>query len=437
MARPEVTPLGLLHFPSEPRKFRQLRQWSREQFQREIRGPALARLGGEATDLGVLIMACGRCGLPTSTLHVFSDLPLDLSRSALEDALRRLWGSERQATADAFCASCHAGSGQLTPVVAHFGRVLAESGRDLQVEVLFGEGRILRMEYHRMDPDGTCTPVGTPADELAFFDTYQAPLSMRTLWSDFLARNLSADSLVTRQIQPGYIIGLRPFAEDESEAVAFYAGFEKWIERRRRELPYDTVTFFRDREEDGIPVPEAESYHAWLPAFAPDIADALVDPFIVADSDTFIRVLDEIATRRGVRVARASGEDTLFARFTAGEVEARLNVGPRYFRILHSGQTFHRGVITHFAKEILAIAAAGQLPPMLRARLPGLRVRVRDGKLLEIADALERRLFVDDVIRVATAHPVHTEAGLEEVVRRILPSAGSLQPGLAIPRPPG
>jgi len=429
--------VAVLHFPSEPRKFRQLRQWSREQFQRELRSTALAQLGGEATDLGVLIMACTRCGLPTSTLSVLSDLPLDLPRPALEDALRRLWGSERSAETDTYCASCHAGIGHMVPVVGHFGRVLAESGRDLQVEVLFGEGRILRMEYHRMDPDGTCTPVGTPANELAFFDTYQAPLSLRALWSDFLSQNLSADSLVTRQIQPGYIIGLRPFTEDEREAVAFYAGFEKWIERLRRELPYDTVTFFRDLEEDGIPLPEAESYHAWLPAFAPDIADALVDPFIVADSDTFIRVLDEIATRSGVRVVRASGEDTLFARFTAGEVEARLNVGPRYFRILHSGQTFHRGVITHFAKEILAIAAAGQLPPMLRARLPGLRVSVPDGKLLEISDAVGRRLFVDDAIRVATAHPIRTEAGLEEVVRRILPTAAPFQPGLTVSHPPG
>ena len=49
------------------------------------------------------------------------------------------------------------------------------------------------------------------------------------------------------------------------------AGFEKWIERRRRERPYDTVTFFRDREEDGIAVPDEESYHAWLPAYAPDL----------------------------------------------------------------------------------------------------------------------------------------------------------------------
>jgi hypothetical protein len=94
-------------------------------------------------------------------------------------------------------------------------------------------------------------------------------------------------------------------------------------------------------------------------------------------------------------------------------------------------------VITHFAKEILAIAAAGQLAPMLRARLPGLRVRVRDGKLLEIADAHERRLFVDDVVRVATAHPVHTAAGLEEVVRRILPDTPLARPSLALHAPGG
>ena len=412
--------MGVLTFPTEPRKFRQLRQWARTQFQQEVRLPALQRLGGEATDVGILIMACGHCGLPTSALNIFSDLPLDLTRAELERSLRRVWSPEPPAQVS-HCANCHSPGALLSPVVANFGRVLPESGRDLQLEILFGEGRVLRMDYHCMEPDGRSAPVAAPADELAFLDAFEAPLSMRALWGDFLSRYLNADQFVTRQIQPGYIIGLRPFTEDEGEALQFYAGFEKWIEDRRRELPYDTVMFFRDREEEGIPIPEAESYHAWLPAFAPDISDALLDPFIVADSESFVTVLDEFAARRGVRVVRASGEDTLFARFSAGEVEVRLNLGPRYFRILHSGQTFHRGVIHHFAKEILALRAAGQLAPVLRARLPGYRVRVREGKLLEILDGRERLLFCDDVIRVATAHAVETEAGLEALVRRILP----------------
>jgi hypothetical protein len=132
-------------------------------------------------------------------------------------------------------------------------------------------------------------------------------------------------------------------------------------------------------------------------------------------------VLDEVASRRGVRVARASGEDTLFVTFTAGEVQVRLNIAPRYFRILHSGSTFHRGVIDHFAKEILAVKAAGDLAPVLRHRLHGYKVRVREGKLLEVLDAADRRLFCDDVVRVATGHAYHTVEGLEELVRRVLP----------------
>ena len=425
--------MGVLQFPSEPRKFRQLRQWARTQFQQEVRHSALRRLGAETTDLGMLIMACTQCGLPTSTLHVFSELNQDITRLELETALKRLWGTEGHGWKGAYCANCHATGDAIYPVVAHFGRVMPESGQDLQIEVLFGDRRILRLDYHRMDPDGAATPIATPADELAILDSFHAPLSMRALWHDFLARSISEDQLVTRVIQPGYIIGVRPFTDDEREATAFYAGFEKWIERRRRELPFDTVTFFRDREEDGIPVPSEASYHTWLPAFAPDIADALVDPFIVADSDTFIRVLDEIATRRGVRVARASGEDTLFARFYAGEVEVALNIAPRYFRILHSGLTFHRGVIMHFAKEILAIKAASDLAPMLRAKLPGLRVRVREGKILEILDAHDRRLFCDDVIRVATSHTIYTEAGLRDLIDRIVPGGTSEAARLRLP----
>jgi hypothetical protein len=88
---------------------------------------------------------------------------------------------------------------------------------------------------------------------------------------------------------------------------------------------------------------------------------------------------------------------------------------------LHTGATFPRGVIDHFAKEILAVKAAGDLPPVLRHRLRGYKVRVRDGKLLEVLDAVDRRLFCDDVVRVATAHAFHTIEGLEDLVRRMLP----------------
>ncbi len=421
MCGSEGSHLAVLQFPTEPRKFRNLRTWARAQFQQELRLPAIQKMGAETTDLGILIMACRRCGLPTSTLHAFGDSELETTQVELEACLKRLWGTERAGWREAYCANCNARGDLLYPVVAHFGRVLPESGRDLQLELLFGDHRVLRIDYHRMDPDGTTTAVSRPSDELAFLDVYHAPLSMRRFWNDFLARNVNADAFVTRVVQPGYIVGVRPFTEFEREAVDFYAGFERWMERRRRELAYDTVAFLRDLEDDEIPLPVEDSYHGWLKPFAADISEALVDPFIVADSESFVRVLDEVASRRGVRVARASGEDTLFVTFTAGEVQVRLNIAPRYFRILHSGSTFHRGVIDHFAKEILAVKAAGDLAPVLRHRLHGYKVRVREGKLLEVLDAADRRLFCDDVVRVATGHAYHTVEGLEELVRRVLP----------------
>ena len=137
-------------------------------------------------------------------------------------------------------------------------------------------------------------------------------------------------------------------------------------------------------------------------------------------------MLDELASRRGVRVKRDSGDDTLYARFEAGEVYLRLNIGPRYFRTLHTGQTFHRGVMTYFGKEILAIKAAGELAPVLRRALPGLRISVRDGKRLEIADRFERLLFCDDIVRVATSHDFRSEAGLRELLAQVLPEVRAL-----------
>ncbi len=418
--------MAILQFPSEGRQFRQLRTFAREQFQREIRQNAIAQLGPEASDMAVLVSACKRCGLPSSELHVINDLMLDATQGDVQTLVGRLLASAVGRAHLSHCAHCLAGGEELVSVVGHFGRLLPESGQDLQLEFIFGDKRIVRVDHHRMSADGETVALAGPVDELAFHEAFGAPMSMRGLWNAFIARHATDYEFVTMAVQKGYLIGLRPYADDVAEAVSFYDGFDQFMERQRGELPFDTVTFLRDREEDEIPIPLEESYHAWLEPWAVDIADAALDPFIVADSGSFVRVLDELASRRGVRVKRDSGDDTLYARFEAGEVYLRLNIGPRYFRTLHTGQTFHRGVMTYFGKEILAIKAAGELAPVLRRALPGLRISVRDGKRLEIADRFERLLFCDDIVRVATSHDFRSEAGLRELLAQVLPEVRAL-----------
>lgn len=412
--------MSVLSFPDEVRRFRDLRRWARLEFQQDIRASAISEFGSEAADMGVLVFACRRCGQATSTLHTFPDLSDHLSHVELESMLRRLWGPEREGWHSAFCSGCEASGDLLMPVVGHFGRYLAASRTDLQLELTFGHDRVLRVDYLRMAADGMShRQVPRPRGELEILETFGAPLSLRALWPEFIEAHLEDRNFATIELQPGFILGLRPYTTDHREALGFYEGFERWLEALRRERPYDTVTFLRDREDDGIPIPVEESYHAWMPQHATDVTEALIDPFIVADSDTFLRVFDEVASRRGVRVQRDSDESTLFARLTSGEISARLNLGPRYFRLLHTGLPFYRGSMQLFGSEILALEAAGHLPALLRERLPGYRVAVRNGLLLEVADRYGNIVLLEDVVRVATTHDLDSEAGWMAFVARL------------------
>lgn len=419
----------LLHFPAELSRYREFRDEALVRFRARYRLPVIKRYGAATEDVGALVTHCDACGFIGAQLKGLGDVVWDLTPADIEAEISSRaedpvygWRPER-------CAEC--GAPEPTPIVALFGRYLPEAGVDLHLELAFGGGRILRARYHRMEPDGSTRPVPRPEDELSFADIFGAPFSVRGLWRDFIGRHLYADELTVHQVEPGYVIGLRPFADRPEEAARHFFGFSTWLHElrrmrphdlQRRALQYDAVTFLRDREEDDIPVPFEESYHAWLAGYAHDIAEALIDPFIVADSDTFLHVLAAQAAAHGLRVTRKSDASTLFGRFSAPELEVDLNLAPVFFRVLHEGFSFERGLRRHFGRELAAMRAAAGLPAVLRRHLPGCAVEVRDGTELEVARPGAWR-FRDDLVYVATSFDYETPAGLSELIEHV--SAGA------------
>ena len=69
--------------------------------------------------------------------------------------------------------------------------------------------------------------------------------------------------------------------------------------------------------------------------FASDVERAIVDPFIVVDSNAFVSVIDQLAHMYGLSAQRDSGADTLYIRIGTDEISVRLNVGPLLFRTIH------------------------------------------------------------------------------------------------------
>jgi len=218
-------------------------------------------------------------------------------------------------------------------------------------------------------------------------------------------------------VQAGYCIGTRPFTDDHRVAARQFEGFPDWLELMRAHRPYDAVTFLRDREEDQIPIEYAESYHAWMPRYAHDVTEALIDPFIVADSDTFVATLARQAAFLGLQVRRESDEGTLFVRFWRdNDLDVRLNLGPFFFKILHEGRTFHRGLRLHFDRQLQALSSAAGLPDALRERLPDHRIEVLDGKLLQVGDSGGAVRFRDDLVHVATRFAYRTSQGMRDLL---------------------
>ena len=109
---------------------------------------------------------------------------------------------------------------------------------------------------------------------------------------------------------------------------------------------------------------------------------------------------------------------TLFVRIWHDEdLDVRVNMGPVFFRILHEGRTFQRGLRRHFDRQLQALATAAGLPDALRARLPEHRVEVLDGKLLQVGDSAGAVRFRDDLVHLATRHDYRTTEGMAELLR--------------------
>lgn len=406
----------LLQFPSEPHRFRELRAKALDGFRRRCRSPVIRRYGPTTEDLGGFLSECQSCRETVAKLAGFSDLDPELSLSEIEEELSRRashpslgWRPER-------CVEC--GSTALNPVMAVFARYLSEVGVDLQVELVFGGGRVVNAEHFVMDAEGTATRIDRPTTEAECAEVYGVPLSLRALWGEFIGAHFYDKAFQVHDVQAGYVIGTRPFTDDHRVAARQFEGFPDWLALMREERGYDAVTFLRDREADEIPIAYEESYHAWLPRFAHDVTEALVDPFIVADSDTFIATLARQAAFLGLQIRRDSDPGTLFVRIWHDEdLDVRVNMGPVFFRILHEGRTFQRGLRRHFDRQLQALATAAGLPDALRARLPEHRVEVLDGKLLQVGDSAGAVRFRDDLVHLATRHDYRTTEGMAELLR--------------------
>lgn len=411
-----------MQFPREPLATRDLRRDALERFRWRCRLPVLRNYGPEAGDLAIFVTACDDCGARTAKLSTLDDLDPDTAIDGLISELRTRAVRPRYGWRPTHCPACEAP--RPDPISAVYARYMPEVEHDLHIELVFGRHRVLAVELHRVALDGTSASLPRPDGPLRFQEAFGAPLVLRALWRAFITQHIYDESMVVRAIEPGYVIGLRPFTDDPAEAEAMLAPFGPFIEQLREGVEgyagWDAITFLYEREHDDIPVPYAESYHAWLGGYAAEIREGLIEPFVVADSDAFIDRLGEHAALYGLRVERDSGEGALFVRFFAGHLDLRLNVGPLFFQILHQGLTFERGITALFLRELRAMGEAKRVPHAVQQLLPEHAVRVVQGQYLELCDPAGERVAFADMVRLATHYDLDDPAGRAELVAELL-----------------
>ncbi len=412
----------LLQFPREPIATRDLRRDALERFRWRCRLPVLRNYGPEAGDLTIFVTACSDCGARTAKLATLDDIDPDTQLDGLISELRTRAGRARYGWRPRTCPACHAPDPE--PISAVYARYMPEIEHDLHIELVFGRHRVVAVELHRVALDGAAVSLPRPSDPLAFQDAFGAPLGLRALWRAFLTRHVYDESMVVRAIEPGYVIGLRPFTDEPAEAEAMLAPFGPFIENLRAGAEgyrgWDAITFLYEREHEDIPVPFAESYHAWLGGYAAEIREGLIEPFVVADSDAFIDRLGEHAALYGLRVQRDSGEGALFVRVHGGHLDLRLNVGPIFFQILHQGLTFERGIVALFLRELRAMGEARKVPALVQGLLPTHQVRVVRGQFLELLDPAGERIAFADLVRLATHYDLDDPTGQAELTAELL-----------------
>ncbi|MGC6415574.1 MAG: hypothetical protein ACON3Z_00510 [Bradymonadia bacterium] len=421
----------ILQFPTETLEFRAEREEAVAVFRQRCRLPVIRQYGFESQDIGMYTAKCLSCGDITARLHHFTDLDADLDVLGLEAELTSRALDPGFGWVPACCPACGADSPR--PVSALFARYFPEVGLDLHIHLVRGGHRITQVDYSVMNLKGESRAIEKPQDCIMFADTFGVPLSIRSLWSYLIAQHMYEPSIALYPVQPGYCLGVRPFAETDSVLAAMAEPFYQWLEKEQASGGADVIAYLRDLDDDNIDVAYGDSYHSWLAGFASDVERAIVDPFIVVDSNAFVSVIDQLAHMYGLSAQRDSGADTLYIRIGTDEISVRLNVGPLLFRTIHEGLTFQAGVKRHFIDEIRAIAASAETLKLVRHALPDYRFEILNGHYLRVTDANGLELTLVDVIRAGTSYDPRDETEFLALCEDLAPGAAPLE--LTLGRP--
>lgn len=255
------------------------------------------------------------------------------------------------------CASTPAGSGFRT--VLFSGMVFLEGGGDLQMTVDTQPGRPAAVQLALARPDGTVQTLPWPVAPEKFAQLTGAPLSVREAWRGLIAGNPDAGHPVFQRVEDGYFLVFAPPAETDPARVALQKETVALLENLTRQAGGPLhLEALRDLEEQKRPI-RKDTYHDWLPAWAPAIREGDLTALAAVHPPTFMKVVAREAEAMGLKVELPAGRGTDLV-LVRGAIRVKVPCSGPLLRAVHQGLSFEQGVIP-LLEEVNRVRAMARL----------------------------------------------------------------------------
>ena len=205
----------------------------------------------------------------------------------------------------------------------------------------------------RVDARSEGTQIVTPQDEGDFYDQMGAYLDLRMGWSWLVHQSEQRNALVTAEVEPGYLIGVRPgdpmsdedpAEREDPEIEAVFSRFD--IER------FDTLEFINLDDAAHYPF-QSERFNHWLTPRARDLLlSQNFEGFVLSQSERFFDALEEVAERRRIEVSWGESDEQSSVIFRRGPLWLERPFSLPYLWTLHSGRQHYEGVVDFFRDDL-------------------------------------------------------------------------------------
>ena len=283
-------------------------------------------------------------------------------------------------------------------ICGFYGRYIGASGFSLVME-FNGSSPESLPQLWRVDARSKGTLIVLPQHEGDSYDQLGAFLDLREGWNWLAQTAAQSGGLVTAEVEPGYLIGVRPGdpLSEEDPAEREDPEIEHVFSRFDAER-FDTLEFFESDAAQNYPF-QSERYASWFPSeLSSQIVDGHLEAFVLSQSQRFIDAVEEVAERRKVELSIREDEEDLILRFQRGPLYIDRSISLPYLWTLHSGRQYHEGAVDFFREDLERLNLASELFFKLSQKVrspllePVTQVSVSDGTTLNLRRESAQRL---------------------------------------------